>query len=72
MSKPKSFYRHMNRQKADEIRAMYFSRKHKQHEIAAIYGISQNTVSRIVSDLVWTAPQDRKRGRTSGESRQSA
>ncbi len=50
----KSHYRNMNYAKAQEIRRLYFSRQAKQAEIARLYGIKQNTVSRIISGLVWS------------------
>jgi len=43
----------MTREKAHEIRRRYFAREAKQSELAGEYGIRQNTVSRIVSGLVW-------------------
>lgn len=46
-------YRHMNRQLANQIRDLYFSRWFKQREIAELYGIRQHSVSRIVSGRVW-------------------
>lgn len=49
----KRHYRNMTRQIADQIRDLYFSRWFRQHEIAEIYGIKQNSVSRIVSGRVW-------------------
>ena len=51
--RPKSHYRHMTRARAEAIRAAYFRREAKQAELAAIYGVRQNTISRIVSGLVW-------------------
>lgn len=51
--RPKRFYRNMDRDKANEIRRLYFSRQKKQHELAEMFGIRQNTVSRIVSGMVW-------------------
>jgi DNA-binding transcriptional regulator LsrR (DeoR family) len=51
--RPKRFYRHMTKQKADEIRRLYFSRQKKQVELAEMFGVKQNTVSRIISDMVW-------------------
>lgn len=50
---PKSYYRNMTLQKAEEIRLMYFSRQLNQAELAKRYGIRQNTVSRIVSGITW-------------------
>ena len=54
-SRPKSFYRHMTPTKAAEIRRAYFSRQANQSTLARIYGIKQNSVSRIISGVVWTA-----------------
>jgi hypothetical protein len=51
--RPKAHYRQMNRATAEAIRKAYFSRQAKQAELAAIYGVRQNTISRIVSGLVW-------------------
>ena len=53
--KPKRHYRHMTRAKADDVRHLYFRLRLKQREIAEIHGIKQNTVSRIISGLVWAA-----------------
>jgi len=53
MHRPKRFYRNMNPEKAAEMRRRYFSREAKQSELALEYGVAQNTVSRIVSGLVW-------------------
>lgn len=49
----KRFYRNMNYDKAEEIRRLYFSRQKKQVELATMFGIRQNTVSRIISGMVW-------------------
>ena len=46
-------YRNMTRAKAEYVRYLYFKRRLKQREIAEIHGIKQNTVSRIVSGMVW-------------------
>lgn len=54
MHKPKSHYRHMNYELAQRIRELYFKEHLKQTQIAAMHGIRQNTVSRIVSDQVWS------------------
>ena len=51
--KPKSRYRHMTREKAERIRELYFSRKAKQAELAEMFGIRQQSVSRIISGQVW-------------------
>ena len=52
--RPKRFYRHMDPTKASEIRKLYFSRAYTQAELAALYQVRQNTVSRIISGMVWT------------------
>lgn len=49
----KRWYRHMTREKAEEIRRRYFAREATQSALATQYGIRQNTVSRIISGLVW-------------------
>ena len=54
MRKQKRFYRNMDKIKAEEIRRLYFSRQAKQAELAERFGIKQNTVSRIVSGMVWS------------------
>ena len=43
----------MNREKAEEIRRLYFAREKKQQELAEIFGIKQNTVSRTKSGMEW-------------------
>jgi DNA-binding transcriptional regulator LsrR (DeoR family) len=43
----------MDPAKASEIRRAYFAREAKQSELAGRFGIKQNTVSRIISGLVW-------------------
>lgn len=50
---PATRYRNMTREKADEIRRAYFAREKNQRELAEEHGIRQNTVSRIVSGMVW-------------------
>lgn len=52
-SRPKRHYRNMDRMKAVEIRRAYFAREATQAELASRYGVRQNTISRIVSGLVW-------------------
>ena len=52
--RPKSFYKNMTKEKAEEIRKLYFSRQKKQWELAEMFGIRQGSVSRILSDQVWT------------------
>ena len=51
---PKSYYRHMNREKAAEIRRRYLAREKTQRELAAEYRLAQGSVSRIVSGRVWS------------------
>lgn len=51
--RPKRRYRHMDRAKADEIRRAYFAREANQRQLGERFGIGQNSVSRIVSGLVW-------------------
>lgn len=53
MRKPKSSYRHMTAEKAEEIRRAYFAREMKQHELGEKYGLRQGSVSRIVSGQTW-------------------
>lgn len=53
MHRPKSYYRHMTREKADEIRRLYFTGKGTQKQIAEKFGIRQHSVSRIISGQVW-------------------
>ena len=56
MRKPKSHYRQMTKERANEIRASYFARGITQRELGERYGLRQNSVSRIVSGLVWNQP----------------
>lgn len=55
MPRPKRYYRHMNREKAERMRALYFAkpRLHTQAEIGAMFRVGQNTVSRVCSYQVW-------------------
>ena len=53
MQKQKTHYRHMTPAKAAEIRRRYFARQANQPQLAAEYGVGQNTISRIVSGWVW-------------------
>lgn len=61
MLRPKRYYRNMTPEKAEQIRNEYFNKQNKvagkrrikQKELAEKYGIKQNTVSRIVSGMVW-------------------
>jgi DNA-binding transcriptional regulator LsrR (DeoR family) len=45
----------MNQKKAEEVRHLYFKERKKQREIAEQFGITQGSVSRIVSGLSWAA-----------------
>ena len=49
----KPYYRNMDPRKAMEICDLYFARVFKQVELAEIYGLRQNSVSRIVAGKVW-------------------
>lgn len=49
----KSHYRNMTPDKAKSIRDMYFKGRMKQAAIARTFGITQATVSRIISGKVW-------------------
>lgn len=51
---PAKRYRHMSARAASVIRDLYFVGKLKQHEIGRMFGIRQNSVSRIVSGQVWS------------------
>ena len=53
MPRPKTHYRGMDRRKADLIRELYFVGKLKQHELGRMFGMTQGSVSRIVSGVVW-------------------
>lgn len=54
MSKrPKRFYGDMTPAKAEQIRRLYFARLKKQAELAQMFSIRQNSISRIVSGLSW-------------------
>ena len=52
--KPKRRYRQMTPRAATVIRDLYFVGRLKQHEIGRMFDIKQGSVSRIVSDQVWT------------------
>jgi DNA-binding transcriptional regulator LsrR (DeoR family) len=45
----------MTPQIAREIRRRYFEREMNQRQLAEAYGVRQNTISRIISEQVWTA-----------------
>lgn len=51
---PATKYLHMTRDKAEQIRRDYFARRKNQRELAEEHGIKQNSVSRIISGLVWS------------------
>lgn len=53
---PKKSYRHMDADKATEIRRRYFAREAKQAELAVEFGVKQHTVSQIISGLRWRHP----------------
>lgn len=57
--RPKRWYRNMTPARAAEIRRAYFAREGTQQALADLHGISQNSVSRIVSGLSWPAPAAR-------------
>ena len=60
--RPKRYYRHMSPLAARAIRELYFVGKLKQREIGRLFGIKQNTVSRIISGLVWQELPEVRRG----------
>ena len=60
MRNPKSFYRHMTPEKAQEIRRRYFRRQATQRQLAEEYRLAQSSVSRIVSGYVWSSPVSRR------------
>jgi DNA-binding XRE family transcriptional regulator len=51
---PKTYYRGMTWDKAQEIRRAYFAREAKQADLAKRFGVAISTISRIVSGHVWT------------------
>lgn len=51
--RPKKHYRHMTPKAARAMRDLYFIGKLKQREIGRMFGVRQNTVSRVISDQVW-------------------
>jgi DNA-binding transcriptional regulator LsrR (DeoR family) len=55
--RPKRRYRHMSPLAARAIRDLYYVGKLKQHELARMFGIRQHSVSRIVSEQVWSTPR---------------
>lgn len=52
----KTHYRQMTYARAQSIRALYWNDGWTQARIAAAYGVRQNTVSRIVQEIVWIPP----------------
>jgi DNA-binding transcriptional regulator LsrR (DeoR family) len=46
-------YLHMSPEKAAEIRRAYFGREAKQQALAERYGVTQATISRIISGDTW-------------------
>lgn len=46
-------YRNMTRERAEEIRALYFARTHTQRELGELFGLRQGSVSRIISGQTW-------------------
>lgn len=57
-SSPKRFYGHSNHVIAWMIRQLYFSRRMKQAQLAAFFHVSQSTVSKILSNKVWSDPNE--------------
>lgn len=57
--RPKRFYRNMTPERAAVIRRRYFAREATQQQLADEAGISQNSVSRIVSGHSWPEPARR-------------
>ncbi len=51
----KSHYRTMNKQRAEYIRELSFNKTnaYKQGELAKMFGMTQGSISRIVSGVVW-------------------
>lgn len=52
---PKQNYRGMNQERAQKIRELYLQRAATQKQLAERFGVSQGTISKIISDQVWTA-----------------
>lgn len=50
----KRHYRQMTPERAAKIREQYFVDRRKQIDIAREYGISQGSVSRIISNITWS------------------
>jgi hypothetical protein len=51
--RPKRFYKQSSPLVAKMVRDLYFIGRLKQHEIGRMFGMRQNSVSRIVSGQVW-------------------
>jgi len=43
----------MDRERAEKIRELYFQKTATQKELAERFGVSQSTISKIISDQVW-------------------
>jgi transcriptional regulator with XRE-family HTH domain len=43
----------MDRERAQKIRELYLQRAATQKELAERFGVSQGTISKIISDQVW-------------------
>lgn len=54
----KRSYRNMNLTVAREMRRLYFGERIKQVRIAEQFGVKPNTVSRVVSGIVWADPEE--------------
>ena len=55
--RPKRFYRNSSPLVARVARELYFVGRLKQREIGRMFGLRQNSVSRIVSERVWRQRQ---------------
>ena len=51
----KKIYKGRTRQDADEMRRLFFKEHLKRKEIAERHGVSQATVSKIISNQVWAS-----------------
>ena len=52
----KTHYKGMTYDDAQHMRHLYWRAKWTQKRIAAHYGVGQNTVSRIISEITWCPP----------------
>lgn len=50
---PKQNYWGMNQERAQKIRELYLQRAATQKQLAERFGVSQGTISKIISDQVW-------------------